>query len=476
MPFGKNNKLKVIEKVEHMTKQYSSFPSFITKDWAWGGSFGENIRVALIDSGIDITHPCIQGKSIIFQDSLQNTHGDDAGHGTACAHILLESAPQIDIVSIKVLDKSLRGDCFFLISALEWCIEHQIDVINLSLGCIENTHKMELFEVLEKAYFLQIPVVVALSNDNKKSYPASFSSVISVISHGKKYEGKVFSNPSFSIDFSAFADGREVAWKNHGYKKVTGNSFAAPYITARIATIKSKHPYLSIDEIKTILHTTADNIYKETEMTIPLLYQESLEKIEKVCQQSIIETFGIFLPSIQFKYQQVKDPSEQKVTNNYEDTIIISGLDESIFYSPLDGGSNMIYAITHEIGHILVAHLFHKRFLPSVIWDEALAHYFAIYLFIPKLWETYHDSLWKNYFNYAEENNKNMLEDLPTTDYILSLKRMTLMLDGLIHTYGYKNLKDALEKMSLKDMESWNFFKSLELQLHKLHCPKSSLA
>ncbi len=444
--------------------------SSISKAWAWGGSFGENVRVALIDSGVDKTHPKIRENSIVYSESLLDTDLDDAGHGTACANILLEVAPHIELISIKVLDSNLKGECSDLIVALQWCLDNGVDIINLSLGCSQDSYKLELFELLEKLYLNGVVVVVANSNNEKeKSYPAGFSSVITVISHDKKYEGKIFSVSSLGIDFSVFTEGEAFAWKSHSTKIVLGNSFAAPYISGKVACIKSKHPNLKPYEIKSILHNLSDNIYKEKRMEIPSNYQVSLEKISKACQEISFEVFKIDLPNIEFEYIEVEYVEEQKLVNDYHSKITIYSIDDSIFLSPLDGGSDMVYGVTHEIGHILVSHLLKEKFLPAVIWDEALAHYFSINLFIPKLWEKYQESLWLNYPNYLEVNSVNILENLPLTDYVVSLKRLTSILDRLIKKYGYMNLKKALQRMNIEDMESWNFYKRLESKLLNLN-------
>ena len=434
----------------------------ISKNWAWGGSFGKDVRVALIDSGVDKTHPRIKQNSIVFETSLLKTTVDDSGHGTACADILLEIAPQIELISIKVLDEELNGSCDDLISALQWSIEHNVEVINLSLGCSDKAYKLELFEVLEKAYQKGIVVVVADSNNGVESYPSGFSSVITVVSHSKKDEGLFFSNPSIGVDFSAFSNGREVAWKFHTSKIVSGNSFASPYMTGKVACIKSKHPHLMPYEVKSILHTLSDNSKKEKIVPIPNIYKESLEKIATVCKEVSLEVFNIDLPTIIFEHKEVEYEEEQNLLNDYHNRVTIYSMDSSIFLSPSEGGSNMVYGITHEIGHILVSHLFKEKFLPAVIWDEALAHYFAVYLFIPKLWERYQSSLWLDYPNYFEENHINMLDDVPLNDYTRSLKRMTLILDEIVSEYGYIELKKSLEKMNIKDMESWNFLKELK--------------
>ena len=435
----------------------------ISKKWAWGGSFGKDIRVVLIDSGVDKTHPKILNQnSIIFETSLLDTTIDDAGHGTACADILLDIAPQIELISIKVLDFKLKGSCEDLISALEWSIEHDVDVINLSLGCSDKEFKLKLFEILEKAYQKDIIVVVANSNDKTESYPAGFSSVITVVSHSKEYEGLIFSNPSIGVDFSVFANGREVAWKAHSSKIISGNSFASPYIAGKVACIKSKHPNLKPYEIKSILHILSDNNINNREMKIPSIYKESLEKISIVCQEVALDVFNIKLPPILFENIKVDSIDEQNLVNNYHNKVTIYSMDSSIYLSPSNGGSNMIYGITHEIGHILVSHLFKEKFLPAVIWDEALAHYFAIYLFIPKLWHRYKSSLWPDYPNYLEDNGIDILDKIPLDDYTYSLKSMTLILDEIISKYGYHDFKKACEEMNIEDMESWNFLKRLK--------------
>jgi len=439
----------------------------ISKEWAWGGSFGEGVRVALIDSGVDKTHPNLSENSILFETSLLDITEDDSGHGTACANIILDVAPQIELISIKILDSKLNGSCADLISAIEWSIEHDIEVINLSLGCNDKEYKLELFEVLEKAYQKGIIVVVADSNDGEISYPSGFSSVMTIVAHSEKYKGLLFSDSSEGIDFTVFANDREVAWKSHKSKRVSGNSFASPYITGKVASIRSKHPYLKPYEVKSILHTLADNYEREENMPIPKVYQLSLDKIATVCQEVSFNLFNIELPDILFENKEVIYPEEQKLVNDYHNKITIYSIDSSIFISPLEGGSDMIYGITHEIGHILVSSLFKEKLLPAVIWDEALAHYFAIYLFIPKLWEKYQDSLWLNYPDYIEVNSINMLDNIPLNDYTSSLKRMTLMLDEVISQYGSLAFKRALEQMNKEDMESWNFFKRLKSVLEK---------
>lgn len=91
----------------------------ITPEWAWGGSRGDGVRVAVIDSGVDADHPllegCVETQVAIEVDAsgvatvVHDVAGDDFGHGTACAGIVHSIAPAASIVSIKVLGQGLSG-------------------------------------------------------------------------------------------------------------------------------------------------------------------------------------------------------------------------------------------------------------------------------------------------------------------------------------------------------------------------------
>ena len=90
----------------------------ITPEWAWGGSTGAGVKVAVIDSGIDADHPAVGGRIsgyVAVTDGplglLHDTepHGDSFGHGTACAGIIRSVAPGCELYSVKVLGSRLTG-------------------------------------------------------------------------------------------------------------------------------------------------------------------------------------------------------------------------------------------------------------------------------------------------------------------------------------------------------------------------------
>src|SRR5712692_162886 len=116
----------------------------ITPRQAWGGSTGRGVRVAVIDSGIDNDHPAIGGAVRTWCEPAKEADGsisysfaphvDAFGHGTACAGIIRGLAPEVELVSVKVLGARLSGAGVVFAAGLRWAIEHGAQVANLSLG------------------------------------------------------------------------------------------------------------------------------------------------------------------------------------------------------------------------------------------------------------------------------------------------------------------------------------------------------
>lgn len=240
----------------------------ITPAWAWGGSTGAGIRVAVIDSGIDASHPAVGGVQefvAIDQEDRAITvdarpHGDAYGHGTACAGIIRQLAPDCELVSIKVLGAGLMGKGPVFASGLRWAIDHGVQVCNLSLGSTKKEYAPLFSELADLAYFRNIALVCAANNLAVLSYPSLDAAVISVAAHDVLDPERVYYNPAPPVEFGAPGIDVRVPWKDNGWITATGNSFAAPHITGLVTRILSKHPGLTVFQIKTILRAVAANM------------------------------------------------------------------------------------------------------------------------------------------------------------------------------------------------------------------------
>jgi subtilisin family serine protease len=246
------------------------FPALITKEWAWGGSTGAGVRVAVIDSGVDARHPWVRsvegGVAIEFDpDStdgvriVEGPHDDLFGHGTACAALIKRVAPDIALHSIRVLGPNLSGKGHVFAAGLRWAIDNGMQVVNMSLSTGKKEYFSMFHALADEAVFRNVMLVGAVNNVFAPSYPSLFSSVFSVAAHEGTDPLSFDYNPEPPVEFGAPGIDVEVAWANHGAVTATGNSFAAPCIAGLIALIVAKHPQVAPFDVKTILRAVATN-------------------------------------------------------------------------------------------------------------------------------------------------------------------------------------------------------------------------
>lgn len=244
----------------------------ITREWAWGGSTGEGVRVAIIDSGIEHDHPAVAGSvhggTVVVYDPGAKTgtryEADDPpndifGHGTACAGIIHRIAPRAELFSVRVIGRDLSGKALQFAAGVQWAIDHDMGVVNMSLSTSREEYYGLFHELADAAYFHNVVLVSAVNNYPAPSYPSLYSSVISVAAHAGHDPFTFFYNPSPPVEFGAPGIDVEVAWKGKSFSVSTGNSFAAPHIAGIVALIRAKHPELTPFQIKTVLLVCAAN-------------------------------------------------------------------------------------------------------------------------------------------------------------------------------------------------------------------------
>lgn len=233
----------------------------------WQGRTGRGVRVAVVDSGIDTEHPALKGKirgsveavpeggQITFKPS---TSGDQAGHGTACAGIITSIAPDVELYSVKVLGPNASGSGEMFLMGVDYAIKQKMQVVNLSLGTTKRDFWGPLHELLDRAYRDRVILVAAANNLPQASSPSIFSS--SLVSVIKRAGGEPFNfGYQYGDVIELVAPGVQVetTWPGGGYRQLTGNSFACPYITGIIALMLEARPDLTPFQIKTILYAIA---------------------------------------------------------------------------------------------------------------------------------------------------------------------------------------------------------------------------
>ena len=234
---------------------------------------GQGIKIAVIDSGAATSHEELNriraGFDIVNKRTTPNTWNEDAlGHGSHCAGIIGGAdldfgirgfAPEAELHVCKLFP---GGQVSQLIDALEYCIEKQVDVVNLSLGGAEPSEALE--QQIQRAKRAGIACIVAAGNSGGPvQYPASSPHVLAVGAIGKLDEfppdsyhaqtltQNVDANGYFTASFSCFGPqigvcGPGVAITSsvppNNYAAWDGTSMAAPHITGLAALVLAHHP------------------------------------------------------------------------------------------------------------------------------------------------------------------------------------------------------------------------------------------
>lgn len=233
----------------------------------FGDADGRGVRVAIIDSGVDGDHPALRGHPVRrFRVELQGEEavvvddpdaGDLVGHGTACAGIVAGIAPAAELISIRVLGADNRGKGRSVAAAVDWAVDAGVAVVNLSLSSRSEAMFAAFHELADRAYFANCLLVCAANNIPGPSYPSLFAAVLSVAAHDVDDPEVWFYNPAPPVEFGAYGRDVDVAWRDGGRIRATGNSFAAPHLAGQAARLRSRYPAASPFEIKALLAATA---------------------------------------------------------------------------------------------------------------------------------------------------------------------------------------------------------------------------
>jgi subtilisin len=247
-----------------------ALPIADVRAWAFGEATGAGVRVAVVDSGVDAEHPRVRGVAGAVSFDLDpdaelgyvertGPHEDLVGHGTACAAIIRDLAPEAEIHSVRVLGANLKGRGALLHAGVAWAVEHGMHVANLSLSSKSETMFGPLHDIADHAYFTGTVLVCAANNLPGPTYPSQYASVVSVAARPGEEQLDLAYNAHPPVEFGARGIDVDVAWADKGSITATGNSFAAPHVTGMVALMLSKHPWLTPLQVKAVLQAASVN-------------------------------------------------------------------------------------------------------------------------------------------------------------------------------------------------------------------------
>ncbi len=233
---------------------------------------GAGVTVALLDTGVDGTHPDLAGRVLggyNFVDDNLDTR-DLHGHGTACAGIIAGTgsdsdgvqgiAPQAYLVPVKVMDENGRGNSFAVVEGIVYAVERGAQVINLSIGT--RTDAQIVRDAIEYAYKRGVLVVAASGNDgaNQVLMPSGYPEVVCVGAVDGELQHAQFSNYGDEVDVVAPGVGVYTCGANGTRTYFSGTSSATPFVAGALAVLRGRNPQADADELRARLVDTADNI------------------------------------------------------------------------------------------------------------------------------------------------------------------------------------------------------------------------
>jgi thermitase len=271
---------------------------------AWDVTTGNpNIKIAILDSGIDQDHEDLAAKITTNQNFTSSTTVDDLyGHGTFVAGIaaaitnngggIAGVGYNSSLMNIKVIDDTGMGYISWTANGIIWAADNGAKVINLSLGGFGNSQTLE--DAVNYAWNRGVVVVAASGNNGNTThlYPAYYPNCISVAATDSDDKKTSFSNYGEGVDVAAPGMDIYSTSTNHAsmtgglnYGIAQGTSFAAPFVAGLAGLIWSTDFGTSNISVRNQIELTADqiqgtgdkwqfgriNAYKATSSSFPMV-------------------------------------------------------------------------------------------------------------------------------------------------------------------------------------------------------------
>ncbi len=227
--------------------------TYIALNSALGVSDGSGVRVAILDTGAELTHPALVhhiagGWDFVAGDSDPTDAPDGLnnlayGHGTHVAGIVAFTAPRAELLIVRVLNGDGRGDILSVASGIRWAIDHGARVINMSLGMLVPSAAIE--NLLAEAEQRAIVCVVAAGNwgsDSPIEYPASSVHALAVAATDDSGHAASFTSHGSFVALSAPGVNIRSAYHGGRYALWSGTSMSAPFVSGAAALLLSRHP------------------------------------------------------------------------------------------------------------------------------------------------------------------------------------------------------------------------------------------
>jgi len=229
---------------------------------------GMNVTIAVIDSGIDASHPELANTIADTFDALGSKEGAHV-HGTGIAGAiaahgrLMGSAPEARIIAIRAFGSTPGGaesSSYIIIKSLNYAVLHGAQIINMSFA---GPKDMLIERGIAATAARDVLLVAAAGNAGPKSpplFPAANPNVIAV--SGTDAQDRLFTASNRGAHIALAAPGTEIFLPapDQKYQMTSGTSFSAAYVSGIAALLLERNPTLKPSEVRAILTSTARDL------------------------------------------------------------------------------------------------------------------------------------------------------------------------------------------------------------------------
>lgn len=222
-----------------------------------------SVIVAILDTGVDYTHPFLQDRIVEGYDFIDNDTNpmDVHFHGTHVAGIVVDTTPaNVKIMPVRVIDEEGKGYDSDIALGIRFAVDNGADVINMSF--VGEEFSPYLADAISYALSKNVIIVAASGNESMDTatlYPASEEKIIVVSATDQNDKIAGFSNTGASIDVSA--PGVDIISSAPGQRfiNLSGTSLAAPFVSGIAVMLKLEDSTRSVQEIERLLKKYVDD-------------------------------------------------------------------------------------------------------------------------------------------------------------------------------------------------------------------------
>ncbi|HJH30340.1 MAG TPA: peptidase S8 [Methanosarcinaceae archaeon] len=249
----------------------------------WSSSTGDDVKVAVIDTGIDKDHPDLAENiagGVGFADRspvrviATDKWDDDYGHGTHVAGIIaaldneigvVGAAPDVSLYAVKVLNSRGWGYTSDIIAGIDWSVSHNMDIATMSLG--GGGYSQPFQDAINAAHNNGVLIIASAGNGGdgdisttETSYPAAYDNVVAVAATDSDNNVADFSNSGNYVDIAAPGVSIRSTWNDGLYKTISGTSMSCPHVTGVAALVLYQNMSMTPSDVEDILTLTATDL------------------------------------------------------------------------------------------------------------------------------------------------------------------------------------------------------------------------